>query len=90
MTVDVPGGPTGVVYNGGSGFVVGHGAQTGPARFLYACEDGTIRAWSPNVPHGFTNTGEGELRLTAIHGAGRFTTEWLRGPDSVWSSKPDE
>jgi uncharacterized protein (TIGR03118 family) len=54
LTVDVPGGPTGVVYNGGGGFVVGHGTQTGPARFLYACEDGTIRAWSPNVPHGWS------------------------------------
>jgi uncharacterized protein (TIGR03118 family) len=54
LTVDVPGGPTGVAYNGGSGFVVGHGAQTAPARFLYACEDGTIRAWSPTVPHGWS------------------------------------
>ena len=38
--------------------------------------------------HGFTNTGSGELRLTAIHGAGRFSTEWLSGPDPLWTSKP--
>jgi mannose-6-phosphate isomerase-like protein (cupin superfamily) len=40
------------------------------------------------VAHGFTNTGTGELRLTAIHGAGRFDTEWLDGPDPAWTSKP--
>ncbi|MDQ3938592.1 MAG: cupin domain-containing protein [Chloroflexota bacterium] len=31
----------------------------------------------PDVPHGFTNTGTGELRLVAIHAAGRFQTVWL-------------
>jgi uncharacterized protein (TIGR03118 family) len=50
LTVRVVGGPTGVVYNGGRGFVVREGHASGPARFLYACEDGTIRAWSPVVP----------------------------------------
>jgi uncharacterized protein (TIGR03118 family) len=50
LTVRVIGGPTGVVYNGGRGFVVRQGHAAGPARFLYACEDGTIRAWSPVVP----------------------------------------
>ena len=37
--------------------------------------------------HGFTNTGTGELRLTAIHGASRFETEWLAGDDPTWTSK---
>jgi mannose-6-phosphate isomerase-like protein (cupin superfamily) len=41
----------------------------------------------PDVPHGFTNTGSGVLRLTAIHGAADFNTEWLAGPDEVWTSK---
>jgi len=50
LTVRVIGGPTGVLYNGGRGFVVREGHAAGPARFLYACEDGTIRAWSPVVP----------------------------------------
>ena len=35
-----------------------------------------------------SNTGPGTLQLTAIHGAGRFDTEWLSGPDPVWTSKP--
>jgi uncharacterized protein (TIGR03118 family) len=50
LRVRVVGGPTGVVYYGGNGFVVRDGRAAGPARFLYACEDGTIRAWSPVVP----------------------------------------
>jgi uncharacterized protein (TIGR03118 family) len=54
LSVRVVGGPTGVVYYGGSGFVVRQGHAAGPARFLYACEDGTIRAWSPVVPHSWS------------------------------------
>jgi uncharacterized protein (TIGR03118 family) len=50
LTVRVPGGPTGVVFSGGRGFVVRAGHAAGAARFVYACEDGTIRAWSPVVP----------------------------------------
>jgi hypothetical protein len=43
-----------------------------------------------NVAHGFTNSGDGELRLIAIHGASRFVTEWLAGDDAVWASpEPD-
>ena len=26
-------------------------------------------------------------RLVAIHGAARFDTEWLEGPDPTWSSR---
>jgi uncharacterized protein (TIGR03118 family) len=51
LTVTVEGGPTGIAYSGGQGFVVRSGRASGPARFIYACEDGTIRAWSPTVPH---------------------------------------
>jgi mannose-6-phosphate isomerase-like protein (cupin superfamily) len=40
------------------------------------------------VAHGFRNSGTGELRLTAIHGAGRFDTEWLEGDDPVWTTRP--
>ena len=41
----------------------------------------------PGEAHGFVNSGDGELRLTAIHGAGRFDTEWLAGDDPTWRSK---
>ena len=54
LTVAVPGGPTGVVFNGGSGFVVHGNGRSAPARFIYACEDGMIRGWAPTVPNGWS------------------------------------
>jgi uncharacterized protein (TIGR03118 family) len=51
LTVGVPGGPTGVVYNPGRGFAVHAAGRSAPAKFLYACEDGMIRGWAPTVPH---------------------------------------
>jgi uncharacterized protein (TIGR03118 family) len=42
--------PTGVVANGGTGFVVSSGGASGPARFIFASEDGTISGWNPGVP----------------------------------------
>jgi uncharacterized protein (TIGR03118 family) len=50
LVVSVPGPPTGVVFNGGTGFVVRSGAASGAARFIFATEDGKIAGWSPNVP----------------------------------------
>jgi uncharacterized protein (TIGR03118 family) len=48
LVVAVPGAPTGQVFNGGPNFVV---PGAGPARFLFASEDGTISGWSPaHVP----------------------------------------
>jgi mannose-6-phosphate isomerase-like protein (cupin superfamily) len=51
-------------------------------------DSGHVVVSPPGEAHGFINTGTDELRLTAIHGAGRFSTEWLSGSDPVWSSKP--
>jgi uncharacterized protein (TIGR03118 family) len=51
LTVTVPGvggdqgNPTGIVFNGGSGFVVNNGGGTSAARFIFASEDGTISAF---------------------------------------------
>src|SRR4051812_34284072 len=51
LTVSIPGGaPTGAVFNGSTGFVVRAGASSGPARFLFSSEAGTITGWSPAVP----------------------------------------
>jgi uncharacterized protein (TIGR03118 family) len=52
LVVTVDGGPTGTVFNGTSGFVVSSGGASGPARFLFASEDGVIRGWNPGVPPG--------------------------------------
>ncbi|TML13083.1 MAG: TIGR03118 family protein [Actinobacteria bacterium] len=58
LTVHVSGGPTGVVFYGCHGFLVHGGRVAAPARFLYACEDGMIRAWSPTVPDSWSTTAE--------------------------------
>ncbi|WP_129778049.1 TIGR03118 family protein [Peristeroidobacter soli] len=53
VTVPGPGGgagnPTGIVFSGGMDFVVTNGTTNGPARFLFATEQGTIAGWAPNV-----------------------------------------
>ena len=49
LTVSVAGAPTGIVFNGGSGFVVTSGAASGPARFIFATEQGTVLGWNPTV-----------------------------------------
>ncbi|HET8893999.1 MAG TPA: TIGR03118 family protein [Gaiellaceae bacterium] len=58
LVIHIPGGPTGVVFNAGRGFAVGHGDRAGPARFIYACEDGMIRGWTPTVPHNWSHETE--------------------------------
>jgi len=51
---------------------------------------GQIAIAPADVPHGFTNSGPGELRLTAIHGATRFDTTWLSGRDPAWASQSSD
>lgn len=46
LVVNVPGGPTGIVYNGGPGFLLHRGRRSTPAVFLYATLHGTILGWS--------------------------------------------
>jgi uncharacterized protein (TIGR03118 family) len=57
LTVNVAGGPTGTVFNGSGDFVVSFGGASGPARFLFATEDGTIRGWNPGVDSPNTEVG---------------------------------
>ena len=66
--------------------------ETGRATFqigdeYIVVEGGNVVVSPAGEAHGFVNTGDGELRLTAIHGAGRFDTEWLAGDDPTWRSK---
>jgi uncharacterized protein (TIGR03118 family) len=42
-------GPTGVVNNTGSGFVVSANGKSGPASFIFASLDGTLSAWNGEV-----------------------------------------
>jgi uncharacterized protein (TIGR03118 family) len=64
LTVSVPGGPTGIVFNGnGNDFVVSQNGKSGSARFLFATEAGTVLGWSPSV--------NGTVALPAVDRAGR-------------------
>ena len=96
LTVAVPGGPTGVVFNGGQGFVVRGAGSAGPARFIYACEDGTIKGWSPTVPHGWSTEAqvavdEGRsaaiFRGLALAGGRLYATDFHNGRVLVYDSQ---
>jgi uncharacterized protein (TIGR03118 family) len=96
LTVTVPGGPTGVVFNPGPGFVVRSGKTAAPARFLYACEDGRIRGWSPTVPHGWSRqavvavdaSGTGAVfRGIALAGGRLYVTDFHSGRVLVFDSR---
>jgi uncharacterized protein (TIGR03118 family) len=51
LIVNTPADPTGQVFYGGDKFIVSDDkGNTGPARFIFAAESGTISAWSPGVP----------------------------------------
>jgi len=50
LVVTVPGAPTGIVFNGGSGFVISNGSSSGPATFIFATESGIISGWNHAVP----------------------------------------
>jgi len=50
LTVTVPGGPTGTVFNGAAtDFVVSQNGKSGAARFLFSTLGGTVLGWSPGV-----------------------------------------
>jgi uncharacterized protein (TIGR03118 family) len=96
LNVHVDGGPTAVAYNGGRGFVEHGGGRSDPARFVYACEDGVLRAWTPTVPTGwstravpvFTGPPAAIFRGLALLRARLYATDFHNGSvvvvDSRW------
>ena len=51
LVVSIPGGaPTGQIANATTDFSVSSGAASGPARFIFASENGDITGWNPAVP----------------------------------------
>jgi uncharacterized protein (TIGR03118 family) len=58
LSVHVDGGPTGIVFYGGKRFRVHARGRSDPARFIYACEDGMLRAWTPTVPGPWSTSSE--------------------------------
>jgi uncharacterized protein (TIGR03118 family) len=96
LTVHVDGGPTGVVYHAGNGFVVHGGGRSDPARFIYACEDGKIRAWTPTVPTGWStravvavdDAGDAALfRGLALLGGRLYATDFHNGRVDVFDAR---
>jgi uncharacterized protein (TIGR03118 family) len=61
LVVSVPGGPAAVVASNTGDFVVRRGRTSGPARLIFATEDGKLRAWAPWVP-----SPNGSSRVTEI------------------------
>jgi uncharacterized protein (TIGR03118 family) len=49
LVVKVKGAPTGLVFNGGTGFMISDGTTSAASLFLFDTESGTIRGWSPTV-----------------------------------------
>lgn len=99
VRVTLPGsvaGPTGVVANTGTGFVLTNGKVSAPAAFIFDTLDGHIEAWSPKVDplkgsteDKVTIPGAGYTGL-AIAGTGRgerlFAADFAKGTVDVFDS----
>ena len=92
----VNGAPTGTVFNGGSGFVV-HNTTTdssGPARFIFASESGTISGWNPGVDATHSVVGvttpdavyKGLALANATSGPQLYATDFAGGHVDVFNS----
>jgi mannose-6-phosphate isomerase-like protein (cupin superfamily) len=58
-----------VVHQGAATFTVGEAqVEAGP---------GDVAVVPAGMPHGFVNSGDERLRMTAIHHSPEFATEWL-------------
>jgi len=72
------GNPTGIVFSGGMDFVVTKSGVSGPARFIFATEQGNLAGWAPNVdatnavfvPKGAQDTDEAVYTGLALSGNG--------------------
>jgi uncharacterized protein (TIGR03118 family) len=90
----VDGAPTGAVFNGGSGFVVSvtdvSGTKSGPARFIFASESGTISGWSPAVDAANTvvgvKTAGAVYKGLALAGGQLYATDFVGGKVDVFNS----
>jgi uncharacterized protein (TIGR03118 family) len=99
VRVTLPGtatGPSGLVANPGTGFVLGQGTASAPAAFIWATLDGHIEAWSPkvdpllgNAEDKATVAGAGYTGL-AVTGTGRgarlYAANFVKGTVDVFDS----
>ena len=90
----VNGAPTGTVFNGSSAFVVTANGKSGPARFIFASESGTISGWSPAVDGthsivGTTTAGavyKGLALAAAASGPQLYATDFAGGRVDVFNA----
>ena len=96
LTVQVAGGPTGVAWYAGKQLRVTAGGVSDPARFVYACEDGKLRAWTPTVPKGWSTQSEvvvdegataAVFRGVAIDGSRVFATDFHNARVNVYDAQ---
>lgn len=96
LTVRVAGGPTGVAFYGGKRLLVRAGKVADPARFVYACEDGRIRAWTPTVPGPWSTQAEvvvdggaeaAVFRGVAVAGDRVYATDFHNGRVDVFDGR---
>jgi uncharacterized protein (TIGR03118 family) len=95
LTVTVEGGPTGVAYYGGKELRVTANGRSDPARFVYACEDGMLRSWTPTVPTGWSTKAvvvvdeaadAAVFRGVAIDGARVYATDFHNARVDVYDA----
>jgi uncharacterized protein (TIGR03118 family) len=68
LTVSVPGGPSGTVFNpSATDFAVSQAGKSGAARFLFATEGGTILGWTPSVNAATALVGADRSSVKAVY-----------------------
>lgn len=96
LTVRVAGGPTGVAWYAGKQLLVSAHGVSDPARFIYACEDGKLRAWTPTVPRGWSTQSEvvvdeaaeaAVFRGVAVEGSRVFATDFHNARMDVYDAQ---
>jgi mannose-6-phosphate isomerase-like protein (cupin superfamily) len=69
-------------------FIVGAGQATFTlATTQLEALPGDVVIVPAGTPHAFVNSGDAPLRMTAIHHAPAFLTEWLEGPQAAGSGE---
>jgi uncharacterized protein (TIGR03118 family) len=96
LDVSVDGGPTGIAFYGGKALLVRGRGRSDPARFVYACEDGMLRAWTPTVPTGWSTKAEvvvdeaaagAVFRGVTIAGERVYATDFHNGRVAVFDNR---
>lgn len=90
----VNGAPTGTVNNATAGFVVAANGKSGPARFLFSSESGTISGWNPAVDGTHSVVGalnpdavyKGLAIATTASGPQLYATDFVGGKVDVFNA----